>query len=104
MNKNDGGPAFPLTVFDLRKDGPEERLPGISMRDYFAIHCDQPGEQELVTAAGYTLSNGEVWESKDKSLGTFPAWYRRLSQRERFLLYAHVRYELADAMLAERAK
>jgi hypothetical protein len=73
-----------------------------ALRDYFAIHCDQPGEAEIVTAAGLTFSNGEVWADERTSLGSFAKWYRDAPQDERFRLYAEVRYALADAMLKAR--
>ncbi len=93
---NDGGPAFPLPG--------ESKCNGMSLRDYFAIHCDQPGVTEITCAAGYFYRGGKVWLSEDKNLGSFNEWFESLTQERRFALYAQVRYGLADAMLAERSK
>lgn len=77
---------------------------GMTLRDYFAIHVDQPGVLELVTAAGFTHGAGQVWQDPQTSLGSFETWYRTLTSAERAAMYAKVRYELSDAMLQERAK
>lgn len=99
-----GGPAFPWGEHGTV-------LGGMTIRDYFAIHCDQPGEQEIATAAGFELKDGQILfpvHPNDgpgrASKGMFRDWYRELTQQERMSLYAKVRYQLADAMLAERAK
>jgi hypothetical protein len=96
---NDGGAAFPLHI-PATDAGSWDH--GMSLRDYFAIHCDQPGQAEIVTAAGLTYSVGQVWVTGDASLGTFDKWYASLPQERRFQLYATVRYALADAMLKAR--
>lgn len=76
----------------------------MTMRDHFAMHCDQPGMAEIVTAAGFVYSAGQVWSDGQTSLGSFDAWWRTLPQHERLGLYARVRYAMADAMLAARAE
>ena len=74
-------------------------LGGLTKREYFAIHCDQPGVSELVTAAGLICpDNWSVWRDKDTKLGTFTEWYAKLTNAERFELYAKVRVQIADAM------
>lgn len=74
-------------------------LGGLTKREYFAIHCDQPGVSELVTAAGLICpDNWSVWRDKDTKLGTFTEWYAKLTNTERFELYAKVRVQTADAM------
>lgn len=93
---NDGGSAFPEPL--------HVQCGGMSLRDYFAIHCDQPGAAEIVDAAGMVYSNNQVWTNAETSIGTFNDWYNKLGQSERFALYAKVRYALADAMIAERNK
>jgi len=99
----DGGPAFPFP------SGPEprvhkfhERNEGMSLRDYFAIHCDQPGVDEIVTAAGLVHRDYKVWQDENTCLGHFIDWYSKLSQERRFELYAKVRYAMSDAMLKAR--
>lgn len=107
MSETDGD-----TAFHAQEDDTLKASYCMSLRDYFAIHCDQPGRAEIVTAAGLELSdNGQVLpplEGEEKgaraSYGFFDKWYQTLSQQERMQLYAKVRYQLADAMLAEREK
>lgn len=72
---NDGGPAFPVKVWRLTKDGQtDEPLghQGLSLRDYFA-------------AAALTGLQHPHYEMDDAQL-------------------AKVAYDAADAMLAEREK
>jgi hypothetical protein len=82
--------------------------PELSVRDYFAVHCDQPGEAEIASAAGLVWDSGMlVIPSEHDSIDervTFNQWWWRLPQAERFALYAKVRYSMADALLAERSK
>jgi hypothetical protein len=81
---------------------------GMTLRDYFAVHCDQPGEAEIIAAAGLTsLSSAGYFvtgfpDDPDKKI-TFTDWWREVSQEGRFRLYAKVRYAIADAMIAERS-
>lgn len=96
---NDGGPAFPCEGGDLSG---LHAAPGMSVRDYFAIHADQPGAAEIVQAAGLVYSANQVWKDEDTPLGSFNGWYDALPSAERFRLYAKVRYAIADAMLAAR--
>ncbi len=97
---DDGGPAF------AHGDPTNGGDPGMSLRDYFAIHCDQPGQDEIVHAAGKVWSDHKVWDrgNTQSPIGTFEKWWSGLSEPEKSGLYAKVRYQLADAMLAERAK
>lgn len=96
---NDGGAAYPAGNFE----GVEPSW-GMSLRDYFAIHCGQPGATEIVSAAGLTYSVNLVWTDEKASIGTFNDWYGGLDPSERYALCARVRYALADAMIAERSK
>lgn len=102
---NDGGPAFPVHG-GMPDDDPRNKIigGGMSLRDYFAIHCDQPGAAEIVSAAGLTYSVNQVWTDEKTSIGTFNDWYGGLDPIERYALYARVRYALADAMIAQRDK
>lgn len=94
---NDGGPAFPTI------DGPpSEYLKGLSVRDYFAVHADQPGYAEIVTHAGLTYAVNQVWKDAQTSIGSFDMWWRDFPNSERFRLSAEVRYAMADAMLLAR--
>jgi hypothetical protein len=102
MSTKDGGPAFPHEdgQFGGANDAGSH---GMSLRDYFAIHADQPGEAEIVAAAGLSMKAGYV-ECEDGEKRYFSQWYSHLSNEYRFSLYAKVRFAIADAMLAERAK
>lgn len=90
----DGGPAFPMSDYYGT---------GLSIRDYFAVHADQPGYAEIVSHAGLTYGSNQVWKDAQTSIGTFDSWWRDLPNSERFRLSAEVRYAMADAMLKARA-
>lgn len=82
MSKDTGGPAFPAAVQTVFDHGPTREptvvdvaTPGMTLRDYFAIHA-------LPVAAKF---------------------YPGLSPTDQVNL-AYLSYQLADAMLAERAK
>jgi hypothetical protein len=97
-----GGPAFPVG-----SDAVDNDLYGMTLRDYFAIHGDQPGQLEIASAAGVTLREhcGKKWDDPEAlKLATWQEWFYSLPQSERYAQYARVRYATADAMLAERAK
>lgn len=75
------------------------------LRDYFAIHCDQPGRLEIATLAGVeTLETSSLpWGNPErKGLPTWESWFNALPQEERFRMYATIRYQIADAMLKAR--
>lgn len=94
-------PAFPIhgALADYQ-------YPGMTLRDYFAARCDQPGMTEVVTHAGLILSGGMVWSPDDPMTPiarSFDEWWiDKVSQADRFRLYAEVRYAMADAMLKAR--
>ena len=77
MEKNDGGPAFPIPIENpiKRYSSLAEGYGGMSLRDYFA-------------AKALSLDEG-VWEGKGD---------------ESFAEMANNCYRIADAMLAEREK
>lgn len=80
--KPDGGPAFP---FVLKEHGAGE--PGMTLRDYFAIHSPEPTKESVnVEAEKDRLANphGDTYKP------------RRRSQAE---IVAALRYAYADAML-----
>lgn len=79
-------------------------IKGMSHRDYAAIHVDQPGTAEIVSMAGFTYSDGQVWSDGQTSLGPFESWWRSIPNSERFMLLARVRYAMADAILAVKAE
>jgi|GEM_PF-1201965 len=93
----DGGPAF---GHGNHEQGGHS---GMSLRDYFAVHADQPGYAEIVSHAGLTYGSNQVWRDAQTSIGTFDSWWRDLPNEERFRLSAGVRYAMADAMLAARS-
>lgn len=71
-----GGPAFPVTTDTAQRDG--EILLGMSLRDYFAAHAPM---EILIGKSGPKLEN----ESE-------------------FRFLARLRFQYADAMVAERSK
>lgn len=75
---------------------------GMEMRDYFAVHADQPGVSEIVAAAGMVHSGGRVWSNEEVDLGSFNVWWDTLPLVRRLELSAMVRYAMADAMLRVR--
>jgi hypothetical protein len=77
---------------------------GMSLRDYFAIHGDQPGVLEIASAAGLRSEDNFWVIGADGKKQKFNDWYHALSQHERFELQAKVRYQLADAMMKHRGK
>lgn len=81
--------------------------PVISLRDYAAIHVDQPGRVEIMSAAGLTIKDAYSFTVTSEGDGSsltvqFDDWWNGLPQAERFRLYWKVRYGMADAMLAAR--
>lgn len=87
---NDGGPAFPFPS----DDGPGQFQPsrGMTLRDWFASQCPLTVQE----AWG-------IWTSRE----SLPFLRTVASANERapfFEYFAMLRFEYADAMLAERAK
>ncbi len=83
VSTNDGGPAFP--IIGEGADGLPMKILGISIRDYFAA-----------TALAGAMANTEYLTSMSlvaKDVG-----------RARTQVLAQITYEIADDMLAERAK
>jgi hypothetical protein len=96
---NDGGPACPVN--DVGVNGAF----GMTLRDFFAAKADQPTVQEIVTAAGlHSPDNYTVWSDGETQIGTVIQWWGTLTNESRFALLAKVRFQYADAMLAERGK
>lgn len=89
----DDTPVFPTSIFG-----------DLSIRDYFAAHCDQPGVLEIATAAGLRCEDNFWVVDSNGERQKFNVWYEALSQRVRFELQATVRFQMADAMLAVRKK
>lgn len=89
MSKKDtGGPASPV-----ENAGSVGALsPGMTLRDYFAAHAPQPSQEAI---------NTEIRLDKARNPYNEPHKPRLRDQAE---IIAHLRYEYADAMLAERAK
>jgi hypothetical protein len=75
VNRNDGGPAFPVDFEHLPDSHVAKRADGMSLRDYFAAQA---------------LALGGEYFHRNAAEG--PA------------TVATVAYEIADAMLLERAK
>ncbi len=92
---NDGGPAFG------HGDPTNGGDPGMTLRDYLAVHADQPGFVEAYQLAGepdVALPKG--WEANQQSRAN--KWWTGLSLDEKYRFYSTLRYMVADAMLAAR--
>ncbi|MEY2875855.1 MAG: hypothetical protein RLZZ373_3226 [Pseudomonadota bacterium] len=85
----DGGPAFPNECADTAHG-----RAGMSLRDYFATHCDIGDMEQLSLSAGVTLL-GPEHPPATEMMGKLRWWadYR-----------AALRYMEADAMLKAREK
>lgn len=93
-------PAFPRPGFV----DPAGMQDGMSLRDYFAVHADQPGVSEIVAMAGGETDGFHVKFSSDGAEYKFNEWWNDLPLVDRLSLSARVRYAMADALLAERGK
>jgi len=82
------------------------RQPGMTLRDYFAVHADQPGVSEIASAANMQSDGFHIWPANEPitEKQVFNVWWNLLPLGERLSLSAKVRFAMADAMLAERAK
>lgn len=108
---DDGGPAFPAHITINRASGKlvpyqsgnnDFHMPGMTLRDYFAIHGVQPGCGELASMAGLYYSQGAVWSNSETRVDNFDSWFCGLPLTERLDLFARVKYAMADAMLKVR--
>ncbi len=75
---------------------------GMSLRDYFAVHADQPGVSEIVTMAGGETDGFNVKFSRDGTEYKFNDWWNGLPLADRLDLSARVRFAMADAMIRAR--
>ena len=94
-----GGPAFPVSTSneeDGHQDGPNTwQFPGMTLRDYFATHCKELGDEvstDLATELAATQGVAKPTDSKD-----IMGWHRFWCA-----VHAAHRYMMADAMLAAR--
>jgi hypothetical protein len=86
MDRNDGGPAFPIpiagcsdgSVYNAMEQS-SGKLGGMTLRDYFAAKAMQ----------------GQIVAGADEEMRGHPQWRGE---------FAREAYRFADAMLAERAK
>lgn len=97
----------PNAFFPSREAHPAFEYPvhhsGMTLRDYFAVHADQPGVSEIVTMAGGETADGyRVKFSPGGADYKFNEWWNGLPIADRLSLSAQVRYAMADAMLAVR--
>lgn len=109
MQRATGGAAFPVlppqdTAAGMAVGYPYPE-PGMSLRDYFAVHGTEPGMSELVKVAGCGLDRtNRVYTTKDGPEGMhFTEWWQALTIETQCDLCARVRYAQADAMLRVRA-
>jgi len=76
---------------------------GMGLRDYFAVHADQPGISEIVSMAGFQTDGFWVFLGGDgENKQTFNDWWNNLPLTERLSLSARVRFAMADALLSAR--
>lgn len=73
---------------------------GMTLREYFAAHADQPGVSEIVSMAGHRTDGYWVEFSDGREKQKFNDWWNDLPLPERCSLSARVRFALADAMAA----
>lgn len=87
IEPDDGGPAFPMDWMDFQPHTGEQvvrqQFPGMTLRDYFAAKA----MQGIITSLGEESHRKQMLR-EGHTLRDIPA----------------VAYEIADAMLAERAK
>ena len=89
---DNGGPAFPLQSI-----GPDfaPGYAGMSLRDHFATHCGELGDEvSMVLAAELAATQGVAKPADSKDL---MGWHRFWCA-----VHAAHRYMMADAMLAAR--
>lgn len=92
MSKETGGPAFPVQQTELPNG---ERIwpePGMTLRDYFAIHGPEPLDVEIQLERQKDRDRNPYNESNKPPLR---------SDRE---IRCELRYAYADTMLKERNK
>lgn len=86
----DGGPAFPHG--DVR-GVPAEGF-GMSLRDYFAIHAPEPSKE----AVSLVMRMEQMQNPHNEP------YHNKVQRRSEREIVCALRYEFADAMLAERSK
>lgn len=86
-------------------------LTDISLRDYFAVHCEEPCHADLAAAANMQLGSAPGWYDRrtqdpviwillgSGSVIQFKDWWASLSVKERAFINAKARYIVADAMI-----
>ena len=92
-----GGPAFPVSTAEAsegHQDGHNTwQFPGMTLRDYFAVHSDIGDTTKLTISIGESLLGREC-PSWDSDIHGFLAWKAEVR--------ATLRYIEADAMLKAR--
>jgi hypothetical protein len=95
-------PAFPI-----HGGLHEHQFCGMDLRDYFAIHGEEPSQAELLASAGLVQGADGIYAEADSANVVFKSfydWFHRLPVDARFAMCAKVRYLMADAMLAARTQ
>jgi hypothetical protein len=87
---NDGGPAFPLQASEYGGHGSE---PGMSLRDYFAIHAPEPSTEAIATQRQYDRNRNPHNDGPPKP-----------PIRGDEEIRCDLRYRFADAMLRARGR
>lgn len=107
--RNDGGPAFPRRLPNVEVPVCEaldmiKRYEGMSLRDYFAIHCGEPCVAETAAIAGLVMRpDGCVYPVDGDAAGIDShEWWAGLSGAEQRRLTSIARYAMADALLLAR--
>lgn len=102
---SDGGPAFPYVGMDYPFDGAQPEMMtvrGMSLRDYFAAHSDQPGQSQIATLLSWRCRGVNGVPYNDPDALSFDERWGQLTLSEQADAYSRVRYVIADAMLRAR--
>jgi hypothetical protein len=99
-------PVIPPLVGDVSASGYPYPEPGMTLRDYAAIHSSQPGVIEIVEVAGHKIDpSHRVYIKGEQPEGvSFNTWWISLGLEKQCELSALVRYAQADAMMKVREK
>lgn len=94
MNEiNTGGPAFPMSGFDMRHGQPVQAVyqHGMTLRDYFATHAS---EEDIIEHTPKGCKEEYIHDNGDGS--------KSIRYRQAMWTREEARYRYADAMLKAR--
>lgn len=91
---NDGGPAFPCEVYLSPQDTMPTKRPGMTLRDYIAVHERVETMEDIAWAVAEALAGPRPPGTYQSNPLEWFAWTNKWT--------AAVRYARADAMLQAR--